>query len=170
VQGQIQGRYFSGFVWLGAPWLPLMLGRRLDGRPLALLVCGLLGVLWLGYLPPAGPEPPELAQAHWLDQVLAPRVLDSGLADYAHARPLRMLSARDLALAPVVTEGGGLTPYLWSVDRKIFAWSSRPQFVVLDGLDPAALRANLGPPAEVLSGAGMTVWIYARAAPGRTLL
>ncbi len=159
LEGGAPGRYFSALVWLGAPCLPLALGRRPGVAP-ALALAGALGAAWMvPRRPPA--EEPALLQARWLGAQLAARGLDAGVADYWHARPLRLLVGGDPALAPAITVGGRLEPFPVSTDRRIFARVPRAQFVVLEGLDPAAVRATLGPPREALRGPGLTLWIYA---------
>lgn len=162
LQGTAPGRYFIGFVWFAAPWLPLACSRLMNGRPLPLAAAALWGMVGLSYFqtPASGPE--GLLQARWLDAQMGARGLNQGLADYWHARPLRLLSDSGLVLRPVTTEGGALSPYAVSVDRRSFEGAGRVQFVVLNGLDPAALRLDLGPPREELDGQGLTVWIYAR--------
>jgi len=165
LEGHASGRYGAGFVWLSAPWVPLLLSRRFGGGPQPLLACGLLGVLWLGWLSPPPQDPPEMAQARWLDAQAQALGMDHGMADYAHARPLRLLGDRDLGLVPVITDKLGLAPYAWSVDRKAFDVPVRPQFVVINGLDPRAILARLGPPSGKAGGPGIELWLYPRPGP-----
>jgi len=162
LQGSLQERYVMGFVWVGAPLLPLLASRFLGGDPLPLAASGLVGVLvCLGFFWSV-PAPAEaVVQARWLDSQLAPRGLNRGLADYRHARPLRLLSGGDLVLLPATTGDGILKPFAWSVDRRIFDSGLRVQFVVLNGLEPAAVRAALGAPVGQADGAGLSLWFYA---------
>jgi hypothetical protein len=169
LEGSVQGRYFMGFVWLSVPFLPLACSLRLEGHPLPLAAAGLLGLLCPGYFqaPPDAAQDAALAQARWLDSQMGGRGLSQGLADYSHARPLRLLSLEGLTLAPVATPGGGMNPYPWIADRRIFSRSRTVQFVVLNGLDPAAVRAALGPPFQQVDGAGLSVWLYSKPGPAR---
>jgi hypothetical protein len=167
LEGSIQGRYFIGFVWLSVPFLPLACSLRLEGHSLPLAAAGLLGLLCLGHFQADASPNQALSQAQWLDSQSGARGLTQGLADYSHARPLRLLSQEGLVLSPVATTGGALKPYAWIVDRRIFTQGRTVQFVVLNGLDPAALRGALGPPFQELAAAGLTVWIYSKPGPKR---
>jgi hypothetical protein len=169
LEGSLQGRYFIGFVWMSVPFLPLACSQRLEGHPLPLAAAGLLGLLCLAYFqaPLETAQAQVLSQAGWLAGQTGALGLNQGLADYFHARPLRLLSPQGLDLEPVATAGGTLKPYAWIVDRRIFTHSRTVQFVVLNGLDPAALRGALGPPFKELDGAGLSVWIYAKPGPKR---
>jgi hypothetical protein len=169
LEGSVQGRYFIGFVCLSVPFLPLACSLRLDGHALPLAAAGLVGLLSLAYLQsPAEASPKQaLIQAQWLDSQTGALGLTQGLADYPHARPLRLLSQEGLFLSPVATDGGALKPYAWIVDRRIFTHGRTVQFVVLNGLDPAAVRVALGPPFKELDSAGLSVWIYSKPVPKR---
>lgn len=160
MEGSMQGRYFLGFVWLCVPCLPLLISRQFQGPPLPLLACSLLGLMWLGYFQPSPSPAPALRQARWLDSNLASRGISQGFADYWHARPLRLLSGRGLALTPVISLGKGLVFYTWSADRRQFEQGRRPSFVVLNGLDPEQVRAKLGAPSGLMLGEGLRVWLY----------
>jgi len=160
MEGSMQGRYLSGFVWVCAPCLPLLASLRLQGHPLPLLGGALLGLLWLGFFQPPPAVPEALRQAQWMDGVMASKGVNRGFSDYWHARPLRLLSGRGLELMPVITMGKGLQYYTWSADRRAFGDQRRPAFVILDGLDSAQVRATLGAPAGLLLGEGLTVWLY----------
>jgi hypothetical protein len=164
LQGTVQVRWFVAFVGMGAAWLPLVCSSVAEGRPWPLAAAGLLGLLWVGFFQAPAPEPPELIQARWLDTELAARGLSQGIADYGHARPLRMLSALSLGIAPAATEQGALLPFAWSSDRRVFDGAGRPQFVVLQGLDKEVVRKALGAPSGQIAGAGLDVWFYAPAA------
>jgi hypothetical protein len=161
MEGSLQGRYFFGLIWLAAPLVPLLCSLRWQGNPLPLLVCALTGLLWLGFAQAPPAQAQAALQAQWMDQTFASKGLDRGFADYGHARPLSLLSGLGLALTPVATMGRGLQLYTWSTDRARFGpLQRRPAFVVLNGLDADQVRATLGPPAGLLLGEGLTVWLY----------
>jgi len=168
LEGSVQGRYFIGFVCMSVPFLPLACSLRLDGHSLPLAAAGLLGLICLAYsqAPSETPRNQALIQSQWLDSQTGAQGLTQGLADYSHARPLRLLSQEGLFLSPVATEGGALKPYAWIVDRRIFTRGRTVQFVVLNGLDPAAVRGALGPPSKELDAAGLSVWIYSKPRTG----
>jgi hypothetical protein len=159
LMGAVQGRYFSSLAWLFLPLLPLLASFALDGQAMPLLACALVGVMeWTGP-GPSVPVPDVAAQASWLDAQMAARGLRFGVADYWHARPLTLFSHQGLELAPCIDVGGGLKPYDWIVDRRVFGHRGNEGFVVLNGLDPVSVQKALGAPLAVLSGAGLTVWV-----------
>lgn len=170
-EGGFEQRYVLLWVWMGLPWLPLLAAQALDGSPLPLLACALLGLL----LPSAGPSgaasagpPTPQAQADWLrGQCSARGDADQGLACYDEARPLRLLGGGGLDLLPVRCDGGSLLPDPWFEDRTRFRPGFRVRFVVLNGLDPGAVLRALGPAAERIQGEGLTVWFYGRGAAAR---
>lgn len=169
LEGSVQGRYFIGFVWMSVPFLPLVCSLSLEGHSMPLAAAGLLGLLCLAYFqaPTGTSRNQALIQAQWLDSQTGAQGLTQGLADYSLARPLRLLSQEGLSLSPVATTGGALKPYAWIVDRRIFTHARTVQFVVLNGLDPAAVRGALGPPFKELDAAGLSVWIYSKPGTGR---
>ena len=110
---------------------------------------------------------PETAAA--LDRFVESRGLRVGLADYWHAHTLQTMSRSGLRLTQVNRDG---TAQFW--DNNAFAHfvvggdgrlhSPRYCFVVMDGLDPAAVQAAYGAPAERTEVGGLTLWIYDPAA------
>jgi hypothetical protein len=160
--GTAPGRYFTASVWLGAPCFPAAFSRRVHGKwPLAVVAA--LGLVGFVSLAESGTASDVQKQARWLDARLGPTGLKLGVADYWHARPLRMLNRSGMVLAPVETGAGRFEPFLVSVDRNLFGQVDRVEFVVLNGLEPSVVSAKLGPPSEIIQGEGLTVWIYGRA-------
>jgi len=164
--GAMSGRYLYLLLLLPTLLLPALLAERwawLDKA--ALLVPLLAALLWMGELR-AQPAPSfeEPRQAAWLDQALSTRGLKYGWADYWHARPLRLFSRQGVVALPMATYTKELVePFFWIGDRYLFLQGGalmRPQFVVLNGLEEAAVRAKRGKPMEVLQGEGLRVWIY----------
>jgi hypothetical protein len=134
-------------AWSTTAWLSPLLG----------------GLLILNAAKP--PVPPVAAQAAWLDAQLQARSLRYGWASPALARPLRLFGERKRVILPMASGAGRVDPWYFSVDRSLFAQGAaleRPQFVVVNGLDPALLQARLSTPREVLQGQGLTVWIRSR--------
>ncbi len=113
----------------------------------ALMVPALGAVLWLAPAPSA--EAMELRQAAWIDQLSAQYGLTQGWSDYFRSRPLRLLSQRHLQVLPMISAAPDhLDPYLWVVDRRLFPDKlvlPRPQFVVINGLDPAVVSKAFRP-------------------------
>ncbi len=157
------GRYLLFPFWsllLAAPALLAM--RRPWLGPASLLAPALLGLLFLAAPGPAQ-APEELRQAAWMDQMAEQRGLSYGVSDYFHSRPLRLFSQRGLQVLPMISVGPALEPHLWVVDRRLFPdgrLQARPQFAVLNGLDPQSGRAAYGAPKEVLQGEGLELWIF----------
>ena len=164
--GSLTGRYLYPLLLLPAALLPALLAERWPALNKAALLAPLLAaLLWLGEAraqPAPDPEGPR--QAAWLDQALGSRGLQYGWADYWHARPLRLFSRQGTVAAPMDTPSKDqVEPYFWIGDRFLFVRGdalTRPQFVVLQGLDADAVRAKRGQPKEVLQGEGLTVWVY----------
>ena len=64
----------------------------------------------------------------------------------------------------MIAVNGALEPYAWIGDRSLLAQGAaleRPQFVVLNGLDEAAVRARLGVPKERMEFEGLVLFIPA---------
>jgi hypothetical protein len=163
----VSARYLLFPFWCLVLFAPLFLALAWPAwSPLSLLVPALLGLLWLapGHAPAL--EPLELRQAAWLDAAMAQRGLSEGWSDYFRSRPLRLFSQRGLQVLPMISQAPDrVDPYLWVVDRRLFPEGqilSRPQFVVINGLDPGAVEARLGPPREKLQGEDLEVWVYGR--------
>lgn len=166
--GSFNPRYLYLLLWLPACLLPMLLAERNAAWEKPALLLPLLGVL-LWHNPGAGPRTPalEIQRAQALDAALEPRGLRYGWADYWQARPLRLLSARGTELAPMISGGGRVDPYLWIGERERFMLGdvlNKPQFVVSNGLDPGALQARLGTPPEIVTVQDLTVWIYVKGA------
>jgi hypothetical protein len=170
VVGGYEGRYLYPLL-LPVVLLPAFLAERAWGweRP-ALLLPVLASLLWLASpTQKAGAEavqPLELRRAQALDAALAERGLRYGWADYWQARPLRLLSAQGTVCAPMISAGGRVDPYLWIGERGLFMQGDalqRPQFVVSNGLDPAALQAHVGIPPEIVTVQDLTVWMLVKA-------
>lgn len=166
--GSFNGRYLYPVLLVPVLLLPLFLAERGPSwdRP-ALLLPALLGLLWLGAPSARAAEGdwsgvPELQDARALDGLLAMKGLRFGWADYWHARTLRLFSRRGTLCAPMICADGQVDPYLWIGERELFMQGdvlTRPQFVVTNGLDPAALQSKLGSPPEIVALQGMTVWL-----------
>ncbi len=158
------GRYLLLPFWLLMLMTPALLAMRWPWLgPASLLGPALLGLLWLAR-PFNGEAPLELRQAAWMDQMAEQRGLSYGASDYFHSRPLRLFSRRSLMVVPVLTPASDvMVPHLWVVDRRVFPQDqlqARPQFVVMNDLDPAAVSAALGKPKEVLQSEGLELWVY----------
>jgi hypothetical protein len=158
------GRYLLFPLWGLLLMTPALVAMRWPGLgPASMLLPALLGLLWLARPIPAE-TPLELRQAAWMDQMAEQRGLSYGIADYFHSRPLRLFSHRSLQVLPMLTPNAGLLiPHLWVVDRRLFPddrLQAKPQFAVMNGLDPLAVRANLGQPKEVLQNEGLELWLF----------
>lgn len=169
--GSVNGRYLYLLLWLPPLLLPFLLAERwpaLEGP--SLLAPALAGLLWL--TAPAHralpPKPAQLVQVEALEQALKVRGLQYGWADYWNARPLRLLGSTGAVCVPMISADGALTPYAWIGDRSLLSQGAaleRPQFVVLNGLDEGAVRAQLGAPKERMEFEGLTLFIPAPAKP-----
>ena len=158
------GRYLLFPFWMLLLMTPALFAMRWPWLgPASMLLPALLGLLWLARPVPAE-TPLELRQAAWMDQMAEQRGLSYGIADYFHSRPLRLFSQRSLMVLPMLTpQPDLLLPYLWVVDRRLFPddrLQTKPQFAVMNGLDPVAVQASLGKPVEILKNEGLELWIY----------
>jgi hypothetical protein len=161
----------SGWAWAFPLWpllwlLPSLLVERWPAWDKAVLLGVLLAAL-LALPKPAAQAPSLKDQAQWLEASLGPD-LRYGWADPARARGLRLASARGLVLAGVSVTAVGAQSPAWCADRSVLvegAVLERPQFVVVDGLDRAAVTARLGSPSGVFKGAGLELWVYQAALP-----
>lgn len=168
--GSFSPRYLTLLLWLPVALLPVFLAERSEAWEKPALLLPLLGaLLLLGSQKSAAQAsgPLEQQRAAALDAELGPRGLRYGWADYWQARPLRLLSGQGLLLAPVISDARGVDPYLWIGERGLFMQGdvlNKPQFVVSNGLDPAALQARLGTPPEIVTVQDLTVWLLVRGA------
>ena len=100
-----------------------------------------------------------------LENYLAQRGLNDGYADYWNVHRFNVVAQTPVRLHPL-RPGGSVQFWndnaFWHFQRgrdgKLHAVTAG--FIVLDRLDPAALRARFGAPAETVVVAGHTVWIY----------
>lgn len=160
------GRYLLFPFWAMLLMTPALIAMRWPWLgPASMLAPALLGLLWLA--PKAGSGQPwvpiELRQSAWMEQMTEQRGLSYGISDYFHSRPLRLFSQRSLQVLPMLSQGSQLVPHLWVVDRRLFPegqLQAKPQFAIVNGLDPQSVRASLGQPKEVLQGEGLELWIY----------
>lgn len=157
------GRYLLFPFWALLLMTPALVAMRWPWLgPASMLAPALLGLLWLAR-PTVVAEPEELRQSAWMEQMAEQRGLSYGISDYFHSRPLRLFSQRSLQVLPMLSVGPQTVPHLWVVDRRLFPegqLQAKPQFAIVNGLDPQSVRASFGPPKEVLSGAGLELWIY----------
>ncbi|OHE80771.1 MAG: hypothetical protein A3G75_13630 [Verrucomicrobia bacterium RIFCSPLOWO2_12_FULL_64_8] len=109
------------------------------------------------------PQPPAVRE---LVEGLRQRGLDHGLSDYWNAHHLNQLSHGALHLNQLRPDG---RTYFWNnnafwhfdvADAGRLA-SPRYNFVLMTRLDPAAITARFGPPAERVMIAGEELWLYA---------
>lgn len=168
-------RYFAPALLWPLAFAAAALCRARIAR-LAVYAAGGAGLVALlaGFARPGAATPGSVAWTSPLAQCLVqqrgPLGLKAGIADYWIARPAMLAS--DWRLQVVQSNPLG-QPFVWGNDAfwyvKAFdAPQGRPayNFIVIDRLDPAAVRARYGEPArtfECPAGAG-TVWIYADAA------
>jgi hypothetical protein len=163
LMGSFSGRYLYPLL-LPALLLPaLVAARSATWSRAALLIPALIGLLGLATPEAFASGPPWQRRAQALDAFLGSRGLRWGWADYWHARPLRLLSTRGTVCLPMIATDAGVSRYIWMVQEDLFvrgAALERPQFVVLNGLEPAAVTATLGPPREVRVVEDLRVWLY----------
>jgi hypothetical protein len=165
--GFLGGRYLY-LLPLPVLLLPALLAERYPHVLAAALLGPALAALLLLLQPGQAAEALEQRQADWLDARLQERGLRWGWADYWRARPLRLLSHAGVVTVPMIETPQGLRPYFWIGDASLFgegAALERPQYIVTTGLDEAMLRQRLGPPDEVLTGEGLTVWFKTAPVP-----
>jgi hypothetical protein len=165
LQGQLAGRYLTWCLWVPAMLGPAYLASRWHQLSVGLVAaCAMIGFFWLTLFgPPVPPDQPEQRQAEWLDVQLAQRGITQGWADYWHARPLRLFSRQGAQVIPVISDRDELKPFEWVSRRQTFSWDpdlKRPQFVVLNGLDPAKVRARLKAKPQLIEGEGLQVWFF----------
>jgi hypothetical protein len=165
LQGQLSGRYLTWCLWVPAMLGPAWVASRWPalGRWALILPAG-LAFFWVTlFSPPIPADQPEQRQAAWLDTQLTQRGVHLGWSDYWHSRPLRLFSRQGAQLVPVITDWGGLQAFEWVSYRPFFAVDpelKHPQFVVLNGLDPAKVVDRLKRKGEEVQGEGLTVWFY----------
>jgi hypothetical protein len=162
-------RYLETAIWWPAIFAAAPLAVLLERRPpltmalpSAILTVSVAMVLYSGVAPAD-------SLWHWQHPVarcLLERDIElrNGLAGYWQARPMEISSDFRLQVDPLQRNG---EIYHWGNDLLSYAaghfdrWR-RPdyRFIVMDGLDPAAIANSFGKPAEVLACAGTDVWIY----------
>jgi hypothetical protein len=165
LQGQLAGRYLAWCLWVPAMLGPAYLASRWPTVATGLVaVAAALGFFWLTLFRPALPaDRPEQRQAAWLDAQLAQRGVSQGWADYWHARPLQLFSRQNAQLIPVISDWGEIQAFEWVSRRQVFAWDrelKHPQFVVLNGLDQAKVRARVKAKPQLVEGEGLQVWFF----------
>jgi len=151
-------------LMLPALLLPLLVAERWPDWSRVALMAPLLASLL--FMAPgqglSGAAARSQEQAVWLRQSLPPDA-HYGWAAPGPARALRLITQDALVLAPVLTAKEGVQPVAWCGDRSLWSEGAaleRPQFVLLDGLDPGAVQEHLGKPAQVEEHGGSMLWIY----------
>lgn len=88
----------------------------------------------------------------------------AGLAEYWQAKPLLMYSDRRLQVVAIESQGSA---YLWGANAAWYTESwIRPgeppaySFILMKGLDPAAISARYGAPDRVVGCADTEIWFY----------
>ena len=80
-----------------------------------------------------------------------------------------MLSRRGLRVNQITSEG---EPLFWINNLRWYFPVSAPRpsyrFILVQGLDPAALRGRFGAPSEIREVAGSVLWLYDEASAIRT--
>ena len=164
-------RYLSAALWwplvLAGPALARRIGRPAPAPALALALATTLGVVaCFGWRIPQ--RHPLLAWTDPIAACLAPTGLTEGLAEYWQARRISVASDWRLAVLQIGPQGGAR---YWGNDPTWYTTSrSRPgtppplHFIVMQGLDTAAIRRAYGAPDRVLPCPGSDVWIYGDAA------
>lgn len=150
--------------------------RRSAWRPVAIASAGFIFLLAAGW----GLHGISLDRWQWpypddvaaLDRELATGGPPRGLADYWHAQRITALSRAGVRLNQLRPDG---RTYFWN--NNAFAHydvaadgTLRPahyDFVIVDGLDTAALEKKFGEPSRCATVGGMTVWFYEGAAATR---
>ncbi len=104
---------------------------------------------------------PYPAEIEAIDALARTHGLQFGLAGFHLANPLRALSREGLVVASVRSN---LRPYLWGTSADLFFRNTGYDFVILDRLDPEAVRRRIGPPRRVERAGSLELWIYDREA------
>lgn len=166
-------RYMS-FVYLVAPvWLSIVAaGWLLRSRPawrhprafaIALAIPAAL------LLPRAASAVGKLLEPSALEACLARHGRTEGLSNYWWAKSTMLASDRRLHLVQIRDNG---KPHFWNYNMDWFTTRAdnghqpiHPDFIITDRLDPRALVARFGTPAERVDCAGHEVWLYASPVP-----
>jgi hypothetical protein len=162
---QLSGAAWAFMLWPLVWLLPAFVVERWPAWDRAML----LALLLLALLPQRASAVAGAslkAQAQWLEASLGPE-RRYGWGAPALARGLRLASGQGLVLAGVLTTPQGVASPAWCADRELLSEGAaleRPQFVVVNGLDEALLKARLGAPVGVQQGQGLNVWLLGQGA------
>lgn len=169
-QNPQHGRYLLPCLVLPLWWLATLLPLDKFRRPplAASIIVALLAVaIWrapqIRFDAWSWPYPEPVAE---LDRFLTTEGRNRGLADFWHAHPLTTLSRSGLRLNQLRPDG---RIQFWGnnafhhFDAGSEAASLQPpryNFILANGLDPAAIRAKFGEPSRVATVASYEVWLY----------
>ena len=156
-------RYLSAVLWwpliLWAPLLAQSIGRYAEVTALAVLAAVVASF--------AAALPKRHPLLAWQDPIaacLAPTGLQAGLADYWPARRMSVATDWRLQVMQVGERGGtrvwGNDPTWYTQDRDRPGQAPAFSFVVMRGLNAAAIGAGYGQPDRVLRCPDSDVWVY----------
>lgn len=140
----------------------LLGGPLLRARLVPALAAGLACyAVMLGFAAAGSQAPPDnAAVAGWLEQ----HGLRSGLAPYWEANSVTLDSGGAITMGSVKLTGGGLSPWHWNEDMRIFNAShhSANFFITVPGeqVTPARARAAFGAPARVYHFQNYTIMVW----------
>ena len=174
-------RYASAVLWWPLIWAAAALARAagsMRGYVSGAALSGVTVVLGFAFFRGGPHAPAVLDWRHPLEVCLSQSGglagLRAGLADYWNARAIEASSDWRLQVDQIKPDGSA---NYWGNNRSWY-WhnihdGSRPpeyNYIVMDGLDEAAIRARYGSPDQILDCAGASVWIYDDPAEVRQVL
>lgn len=98
-----------------------------------------------------------------LEQCLREQDRDTGFGDYWNAKRLLFLSDRRLHIIQINADGQPFRMNYngrWFTERADTGAPVQPDFVILDRLNPEAIARRFGPPEQIVSCEGSTIWLY----------
>lgn len=162
------GRYLLPGLVIPLWWLTAVLPLPAWRKPAATGLLAVLlaaAVLRLPQVDLSAWQWPRPAGARVLERALAERSGDRGLADFWRANHLNAVARGALRLNQLRPDGrvqfwGNNAFHHFEVDAGGALRAPRYTFIVMNGLDPAAIRAKFGPPARTEQAGGYEVWFY----------
>jgi len=163
-RGYALWRYYLIIFILPLLWIALMLARYIRKSVMNIGIAAFALVLTAACLtyPQAQATLTELQKTTDLESCLLQNGLTSGYGDYWHAKSLIFSSNRQIHIAQLL----GPKPYPFNFNARWFSERSdtrepfKPNFVIIENLDPALINQLFGAPQEHLRCQNKLIWKY----------